>query len=250
MRTMIFARRNLKEVLRDPVSYIFCLGFPVVMLVLMSVINSNIPNEAGVKLFEIENLSCGVAVFSLTFTTLCAAMLVSKDRTGAFMQRMFISPMRAVDFLLGYALPLVSVAVIQVLITFVVAVAISFIIGGSLAFWGVLLSIAVLLPSAVFFVFAGVALGFLLSDKSAPPVCSIMVTAGGLLGGIWLDPHAAGEWFVAICRVLPFYNAVEAARSAVSRDLGGILLPLGIIIAYVAAALAASVITIRVKKKS
>ena len=37
----VFAVRNVKEILRDPLSYIFALGFPVVMLIIMTIVNNS-----------------------------------------------------------------------------------------------------------------------------------------------------------------------------------------------------------------
>ena len=76
MRRMIsFASRNIKELLRDPLSYIFCLGFPIVMLAAMTAINSMIPIDptTGVKtmdIFETSKLTPGIAVFGMSFVML------------------------------------------------------------------------------------------------------------------------------------------------------------------------------------
>ena len=72
MRMISFARRNFKEILRDPLNLCFLFGFPVVLLLLLSAIQSNIP----VSMFEIEHLSPGIAVFGLAFITLFTATLI------------------------------------------------------------------------------------------------------------------------------------------------------------------------------
>ena len=54
--TMVFAKRNFIEVGRDPLSWIFCIAFPIVMLVIMSIVNSAIPKE-GMTLFRIARAS-------------------------------------------------------------------------------------------------------------------------------------------------------------------------------------------------
>ena len=56
-RVLVFSVRNFRELIRDPLSYIFCLGFPLVMLIIMTVVNKSIPPEAGMTIFNIENLS-------------------------------------------------------------------------------------------------------------------------------------------------------------------------------------------------
>ena len=118
MRITTFAGRNLKEILRDPLSYVFCLGFPVIMLVLMSIINKSIPPQANMTVFRIDNLCAGVTVFGLTFMMLMGTLLSSKDRTTSFLTRLYASPMTAADFIFGYYLPLMILSLIQCIVTF------------------------------------------------------------------------------------------------------------------------------------
>ena len=37
-----FSSRNFKEIIRDPLSYIFCLGFPLVILFVMTLVKDGI----------------------------------------------------------------------------------------------------------------------------------------------------------------------------------------------------------------
>lgn len=249
MKSIIFAKRNFTEILRDPISYIFGAGFPIVMLIIMSIINGSIPEEAGVTIYNIENLSCGIAVFSLTFNMLCAALLVSKDRTGAFLQRLYSSPMRPADFIAGYALPLFAVAIIQIAVTFLSSGVIALITGETLSFGGVMLAILCLLPAAVTFVSLGIAFGFLLNEKAAPPACSILISAAGLLGGVWFDCKSVGGWFELFCRILPFLNATDAPRAALSGS-GNVILPLTIICVYAVFSFLFAVISFTVKRRA
>ncbi len=53
MRMLTFAKRNTKELLRDPLNLVFLFGFPVVLLLLLSAIQANIP----VEMFVIEHLA-------------------------------------------------------------------------------------------------------------------------------------------------------------------------------------------------
>ena len=66
MKTKVFAVRNAREILRDPLSYVFALGFPVVMLVIMTIVNGSIPAEAGMKIFSLQNLAPAVVIFMLS----------------------------------------------------------------------------------------------------------------------------------------------------------------------------------------
>ena len=108
MRMFLFAKRNIKEILRDPINLFFSFGFPLILLVLLSILNSAIPSEAKNTMFQIKNLAPGLAMFGSVFMALFAGMLLSKDRTSSFLMRLFTSPMTATDFILGYTLPMIG----------------------------------------------------------------------------------------------------------------------------------------------
>lgn len=234
-RIAAFSERNIKELLRDPLSYIFCLGFPLVMLVIMSIVNKSIPPEANMTIFNIENLAGGIAMFGLSFVMLFTCLTVSKDRSGAFLIRLYASPMRSGDFLGGYMLPVLLLAVLQMIITFAASFLAAVIMGeDTLNVGGMLLAVVMLLPGAVFFISAGVLFGSLFNEKAAPGLCSIIISLASLLGGVWFDAEGAGGIMLDVCRVLPFYHSVKAARLAIAlqfEDIGAHLL---ITIAYAA----------------
>ena len=117
MRTLIFAKRNAKEILRDPLNIAFGLGFPLVVLLLLTAIQNSIP----VSLFEIQHLIPGITVFGLSFVTLFSATLISKDRGSSFLQRLYTTPLTSADFILGYTLPIIPIAVIQCIVCYAVA---------------------------------------------------------------------------------------------------------------------------------
>ena len=118
MRMLCFAKRNFKEIIRDPLNLSFLFGFPVVLLLLLSAIQANIP----VNLFEIQSLAPGVAVFGLAFMTLFSATLIAKDRQSSFMHRLYTTPMTPVDFILGYTLPLIPIALSEGILSYLLAV--------------------------------------------------------------------------------------------------------------------------------
>ena len=115
MRMLTFAKRCSKEILRDPINLGFGLGFPLVLLLLLTTMQKNIP----VHLFEIDTLAPGITVFGLSFMTLFSATLVAKDRESALLQRLYTTPLKATDFILGYMLPIIPIAVVQCLICYV-----------------------------------------------------------------------------------------------------------------------------------
>lgn len=247
-----FAVRNVKELMRDPLSYIFCLGFPIVMLAVMTLVNESIPEEAGMTVFRIENLSGGIVIFGQTFIMLFTALTVSKDRGGAFLVRMYASPMRSADFIGGYILPMTAVSAVQAAAAFAASLIISLITKSSLNVLGLLVAVVATLPSAVMFISFGLLFGSLFSEKSAPGLCSLIISLGSFLGGIWFDAEATGGVLLKLCKALPFWYCTKTARAAVALDFSfdTFLFPLIIVLACAIAVSAAAAFAFKSKMKA
>ena len=177
-RTMVFAKRNLMEMSRDVLSYIFCVGFPLIMMILMTLVNSGIPKKSGMDIFNIDNLTGGIIVFGHTFIMLFTALNVSKDRSGSFLIRLFSSPMKSSEFANGYILPNIIVALMQGILAIVSAMIVSLIIDFKLSVAGLLLGVVSAIPSAVFFIALGLIFGTLFNEKSAPGMSSVVISLG------------------------------------------------------------------------
>lgn len=225
-RIKAFSSRNIKEILREPLSYIFCLGFPLVMLIIMTFVNESIPPQSGMTIFRIDNLYGGISVFGQTFIMLFTAITVSKDRAGAFLVRMYATPMKTSDFVLGYILPMTALSVIQNIITAVASFIISLITGTEINIAGMLLSMIVLVPSALMFIGFGLLFGSLCNDKSAPAMSSIIISLGSFLGGIWFDSDNAGGVMLKISKCLPFYYCTKTVRLATAVNFGNFAVPM------------------------
>jgi ABC-2 type transport system permease protein len=237
-----FSGRNTKEMLRDPLNLAFGLGFPVVLLLLLTAIQSNIP----VNLFQLERLTPGIAVFGLSFIALFSATLISKDRTTSFLMRLFASPMRASDYILGYTLPLIPMALMQALLCYVVAG----ILGMQLTA-NVLLAILVSLPAAALFIGIGLLCGSVFNDKQVGGICGALLTnLSAWLSGTWFDLDLVGGAFKKIAYALPFAHAVDAGRAAMSGDFSAIMPHLWWVIGYAIVALVAAVLVFRKKMLS
>ena len=219
-RTISFAKRNLIEISRDTLSYIFCVGFPVIMLIVMTLVNETIPKEAGMTIFRIDNLAGGIAIFGQSFIMLFTALTVSKDRATSFLVRLFASPMKSSDFTNGYLLPMLAIAMVQAVIAFILAFVISRIVGVKISALGLLFALLVLIPSALMFSAIGLIFGTIFSDKAAPGLCSIIISLGSFMGAIWFDAESAGGVLLKICKCLPFLYCTKSVRAAIHLDLG------------------------------
>lgn len=210
MRMRAFAKRNIKELLRDPLTLFFGLAFPLVLLVLMNMIQRNVP----VHIFELDTLAPGIALFGLTFMALFAGMLLAKDRSSAFLSRLTASPMTAADFLLGYLLPMLPMAAGQTAICLGAAVAL-----GLPLSWNLLAAGLSLIPSALLFIALGLLCGTLLNDKQVGGICGALLTnVTAWLAGIWFDLSLVGGPFQAVAYALPFVHGADGAKAALAGD--------------------------------
>lgn len=234
MRSIVFSGRCAKEILRDPLNLAFGLGFPAVLIALLSAIQANIP----VPLFEIAHLTPGIAVFGLAFMTLFAATLVSKDRTSDFIHRLYTTPMRASEFLVGYTLPMIPIALGQTLFCFIFAT-----VFGLKFNTGCIIAIILSLPVSLLFISLGLLFGSILSDKQVGGICGALLTnLTAWLSGVWFDLDLVGGVFKKIAYALPFVHAVELERAAVSGNFDGALTHLLVVLAYAALAFVAAVL--------
>ena len=206
MKSIILAKRTWKEILRDPLNLAFGLGFPLVILALLSAIQANVP----VPLFALEQLAPGVTVFGLSFMALFAALLVSKDRGSALLLRLYTTPLRPAHYIFGYLLPLLPLALVQTAVCYAAGL-----ILGLPWRWSILTAILWNLPAALLFGAMGLLFGSLLTDKQVGGICGALITnLTAWLSGIWFDLSLVGGAFQAVAKVLPFYHAVELARAA------------------------------------
>ncbi len=211
MKSLIFAKRNTKEILRDPMSYIFILGFPVVLLIVFQVISNSLPENAP-TMFTLNFLSSGIAVFSFSFVMLYMSMLVSGDRTTTFLSRLYTSPMKSVDFIIGYTIPGMVICIFQLIVCYITVAFLHFITGDEIDLVNLIMTIPVFIPVMLLFVSLGIIFGSLFSNKSAPGISSIVINVAGFMGGAWMPVNEMGA-YETVCQFLPFYPAVQIGRS-------------------------------------
>lgn len=239
MKLLTFSGRNAKEILRDPLTAFFGLGFPIVLLLLLSAIQANIP----VSLFELKSLAPGMTVFGLSFMTLFSATLIARDRESTFLQRLYTSPLTAADFIFGYALPILPIVLAQCLLCYVTAL-----IMGLPATVNILYAALCILPVALFFIALGLLFGSLFNVKQVGGLCGALLTnLTAWLSGIWFDLELVGGMFKKTAYLLPFVHAVELERAVLAGNAAAILPHLCWVLGYAAAASIAAVLVFRAR---
>ena len=210
MRTVTFAKRCAKEILRDPINLGFGLGFPLVLLLLLSALQANIP----VSLFEIDTLTPGITVFGLSFMTLFSATLIAKDRESAFLQRLYTTPLTGLDFILGYMLPILPIAIGQTVVCYLFAIPLGLTVSVNIVY-----AIIGIIPMAVFNIALGLLCGSVLGVKQVGGICGALLTnLSAWLSGVWFDLELVGGFFQRLANALPFVHAAELEKALFSRN--------------------------------
>ena len=234
MRMLTFAGRNAKEILRDPLNLAFGLGFPLVLILLLSAIQANIP----VSLFEIGHLTPGVTVFGLSFMTLFSATIIAKDRSSSLLQRLYTTPLTPTDFILGYTLPIIPIAVAQSIVCYIAAIVLGLDLTVTIIF-----AVVFIIPVSVLYIALGLLFGSILTDKQVGGICGALLTnLSAWLSGVWFDLDLVGGVFRKVAYALPFVHAVEMERAVLAGNYAGIFPHLWWVLGYAAAALTAAVV--------
>ena len=208
MRWRSFAKRCAKEIVRDPMSLGFGLGFPLVLLWLLSAIQANVP----ASLFEIDALTPGISVFGLSFLTLFSATLIAKDRESAFLQRLYTTPLTGADVIIGYMLPLLPMALGQCTVCYLFALPL-----GLTRSVTMLYALIGILPMAVFHIALGLLCGSLFDVKQVGGLCGALLSnLSAWLSGVWFDLRLVGGVFERIAHIFPFVHAAEMEKALFS----------------------------------
>lgn len=217
MTSIVFAKRNLKENLRNPINLFFTLAFPILMFFVFQLIKKGTgATDEIVPMFATNNLIPSIAVFSYTFVSLTQCTQIAKDRETAFQMRLSASPMQPRHFFWGYFLPSLAVAVVQTTLCFAVGFCfgLKFTLGTFLAFLS-------LIPISLFYICVGIILGSVLGSKSCAGVCTIFVQLTAIFSGMFF-PLTDGT-FKDVLTFLPFLPSVAIPQNLIhqtSQNLG------------------------------
>ena len=226
MRMLTFVNKNTKEILRDPLTLFFGLGFPLVLILLLSAIQANIP----VALFEIQHLTPGITVFGLAFMTLFSATIIAKDRSSSLLQRLYTTPLTPMDYILGYTLPIIPISIVQCVICYIAAILLRLNITVN-----ILYAVVFIIPVSILYIALGLLCGSVLTDKQVGGICGALLTnLSAWLSGIWFDLDLVGGAFKKIAYALPFVHAVEMEQAVLAGDFAGIFPHIWWVLGYAA----------------
>lgn len=223
MKSIYFAQRNLKELARDPLSLVLGVLLPVFFIFLFSTISKNAP----IDVFQPVNIVPGITIFGFTFITMFLGLLIARDKSSSFLTRLFISPLKPRDFIIGYSIPLLPFSLIIGIVCLVIGIAVGVPTSMTLVY-----TLVSFIPYILFSVFIGIFLGVICNETQLMAIGNIYIIASALLGGAWMDLNILGENIKKITEVLPFSHAIEASRIVLAGSQDNIWIHLLIVSIY------------------
>lgn len=210
MTLAVLTKRNFKEMFRDPLSLVFCIIFPLLMLLLMQIVFANF--EFAPNNFKIESYASGICVFGFTFTSLFVALQISGDKTTSFIKRINIAPIRHSTYLLSYFVSALALCLIQAVLFFTVSLCFGFPFNINF-----LLSIIYLLPSAIFYISFGILIGTICKNQQQTgPLSSVFISLTGIFAGVFMPLDSFKGGFKNFINILPFCHTTQIASNLFS----------------------------------
>ena len=236
MRILTFANRNFKEIIRDPLSIIFAIILPLFLLYIFE--QFKIPNEV----YNIENFTPGIIIFSLSFITMFTSSLVAKDRSTSLTTRLGVSPMKSIDYILGYSISVLPIVLIQNILFFITAI----ILGLNFSI-NIIYTILVSIPISLLFISLGILIGTITTEKSSSGVSSIVVQLVAFTSGMYFSTDMVGNTFSTICKILPFQSTLNITKGILNNNNTNILSNIIIVLIYTITVITLTIILFKKK---
>ena len=170
--------------------------------------------------------------------TLFAATLIAKDRESALLQRLYTTPLRPSDFIFGYMLPILPMAVAQSVVCYIAAICLGLQVRVTIIY-----AILFIIPISLFYIALGLLCGSVFNVKQVGGICGALLTnLSAWLSGVWFDVELVGGAFKRIADLLPFIHAVELERAVLNGNYADIIPHLLWVLGYTAVTIALAVL--------
>ena len=207
MRMLNFAKRNFKELIRDPLSLVFEIVLPIFLLFIFQ--QFHIPDS----IYRLENFTPAIILFGFSFITLFTATLIAKDRTSSLLIRLGTSPMRSSDYILGYILSIIPIIVMQNILFFFTAI----LLGLKFSIH-IVDTIIISMFISTFFISLGILIGSITSEKGTGGIGSIIVQLVCFTSGMYFPKEVVGKGFAFLCEILPFESALNIIKGVLHHN--------------------------------
>jgi len=164
----------------------------------------------------VDFMGPGIIIFGLLILIPTSARIMVRDKEKGFLSRLLTTPARPVDFISGYSLSLVAVAIAQIIIFIAAARGLGMDIVGSL--W---LAFLVFLLVSLSSIGIGMVVASLSkSENQAEPLSWLFAMPLALLSGCWFSIELMPTYLRNVAYAFPYAHAIDASRAVLIRGVG------------------------------
>ena len=197
--------------------------------------------ESKIKNVVVNFYAPGIAVYGLMILVSTAAGIIAGDREKGFLARMFTTPARPWDFILGYSLPFIPVIIVSTLIYLGVGMALGLTVVGNLGHAFLIFFLIGLCSIGI-----GMIVGSLVKSESQAGVSWIFIVPMAMISGAWFSVEGMPSAVKSVAGALPFIHAIDAARAVLNgSSFSAIILDLYWLIGWAVVLFAAGIVLFR-----
>jgi ABC-2 type transport system permease protein len=178
-------------------------------------VNAN-PIHIETEITFIDFMGPGIIIFGLLILIPTSARVMVRDKEKGFLSRLLTTPARPLDFLSGYSLCLVAIAIAQIILFMAAAYGFGVDIVGSLWLAFLVFFLAGLSSIGIGMVVASLSK----SENQAEPLCWLFAMPLAMLSGCWFSIELLPSYLRDIASAFPYAHAIEASRGVLIRGVG------------------------------
>jgi ABC-2 type transport system permease protein len=167
--------------------------------------------ESIIKNPAVNFYAPGIAVYGLMILISTAAGIIAGDREKGFLARMFTTPVKPSDFILGYSLPFIPVLIISTLIYLGVGMALGLTVVGNLGHAFLIFFLVGLCGIGI-----GMIVGSLVKSESQAGVSWLFIVPAAMISGAWFTVDRMPSVLRSVAEALPFIHAIDASRAVLN----------------------------------
>jgi len=178
-------------------------------------INAN-PIHIETEITYIDFIAPGIIIFGLLILIPTSARIIVHDKEKGFLSRLLTTPLRPVEFISGYSLCLVVIAIAQIIIFILVGWLLGMDIVGSIG-----LAFLVFLLTALCSIGIGMVVAALSkTENQAEPLCWIFAMPLAMLSGCWFSVEMLPSYLRNVAYAFPYAHAIDASKAVITRGVG------------------------------
>jgi ABC-2 type transport system permease protein len=167
--------------------------------------------ESRIKNVAVNFYFPGIAVYGLMILIATVAEIIAGDREKGFLSRMFTTPARPSDFILGYSLPFIPVLIVSAFIYLGVGMGLGLTIVGNLGHAFLIFFLVGLCAIGI-----GMIVGSLIKSESQAGISWLFIVPMAMISGAWFTVDRMPSVLKSIAGVLPFIHAIDASRAVLN----------------------------------